>query len=40
MYMCRITLVPDKVIGVDIICFPVNLIINCSAEWDVRMLNI
>ena len=27
-------LVPDKVTGVDLVCFPVNMIIECNAKWD------
>ena len=30
--------VPDKVTGVDLLCFPVNMIIECNAEWDVSTL--
>ena len=30
-------IVPSKVSGVDLVCYPVNLIVECNAEWDVRM---
>ena len=30
-----IFIVPDKVSGVDLVCYPVNLIVECSAEWEV-----
>ena len=28
-------IVPDKVSGVDLVCYPVNVIVECSAEWEV-----
>ena len=30
--------VPDKVTGVDLVCFPGNMIVECNAEWDVSSL--
>ena len=31
-------IVPDKVTGVDLVCFPENMIVECNAEWDVSNL--
>lgn len=30
-------IVPDKVNEVDLFCYPVNLIVECNAEWEVSM---
>jgi len=31
-------IVPGNIEGLDLICYPVNLIVECNAEWNVRML--